>query len=182
MPGQDPGKVTTPVRDCPDAKPGKAQRPRVTSLQLSKRASSQLAIPNPKVETAPPRGKRMLIRMPTWFWPAESQWKPRSTTAQVDDVWAKATASPYRMVIDPGDGTDPFDCAAPWVPYDEETDVETACTHTYRHSGSYTVDVTVQWGADWAGSDGNGGTLPTLSRSTNFPTKVVESRSELIDP
>lgn len=164
---------------CPTGRPAQRE-PRISTVELSRRASAQLPVPVPVVKTAPPRGKRMLVRMPAWFWLDESQWDARSARAEVGSVWAEATASAFELVIDPGDGSEPFTCDAPGVPYAEDVDEADACTHTFKRSGTYTVRVTANWGADWEGSDGNGGTLPTLGRSTSFPVRVVEARSELI--
>ncbi|MQA01726.1 MAG: hypothetical protein GEV07_02995 [Streptosporangiales bacterium] len=119
--------------------------------------------------------------MPTWFWLDESQHRARSVTARADDVWAKATASAFRLRVDPGDGSAPVTCAAPGVAYAKDADEQDACRHAYKRKGTYTVRVTVSWGADWAGSDGDGGTLPTMTRSTTFQVRVVEARSELVD-
>lgn len=125
----------------------------------------------------------MLIRMPTWFWLDPGHAGPRSATARLDGLWARATATPFRVSIDPGDGSPPVVCDAPGVSYTDDhtrADEDAACTHAYTDPGDYQVRVTVSWAADWAGSDGGGGTLPTLDRATTFTLHVVEARSELI--
>lgn len=182
--GRGWGKVTTPARACEAPVGRNPNQPAVSPVVLSRQAGARLPIPKPVIVTAPPRGKTMLVRLPTWFWLDDSQAEPRSATARAGDVWAKATASAYRITVDPGDGSEPVTCDVPGVAYTHDhtpAEEEQACTHAYTHSGSYTVTVTVSWGADWAGSDGNGGTLPTLNRSARFPVKVVQARSELID-
>lgn len=182
--GRGWGKVTTPARGCEVPVGRNPNQPVVSPVVLSRQAGARLPIPKPVIVTAPPRGKTMLVRLPTWFWLDDSQADPRSATARAGGVWAKATASAYRVTVDPGDGSEPVTCDAPGVAYSHDhtaAEEEQACTHAYTHSGSYTVTVTVSWGADWAGSDGNGGTLPTLNRSARFPVKVVQARSELID-
>lgn len=114
-------------------------------------------------------------------WLDESQWSTRSDTARAGRKWAKITASAQQLVIDPGDGGDVVRCAAPGVPYAHDIPAEEACTFTYARSGTYTVTVTASWGANWTGSDGDGGQLSAVGRSTSFQVTVVEARSELID-
>lgn len=177
----DAWSQTWTARETGNCPTGEARRePVISSLELSRRASAQLPVPVPIVKTAPPRGKNVLVKLPTWLWLDKSQWDARSARAQVGSVWAEATATAYELVVDPGDGSEPFTCDAPGTPYAEHADEDDACTHTFTRSGTYTVRVTANWGADWEGSDGNGGTLPSLGRSTSFPVRVVEARSELI--
>ncbi|MQA02908.1 MAG: hypothetical protein GEV07_09360 [Streptosporangiales bacterium] len=147
-------------------------------MTLSERAYERLPVPAPVVRTAPPKDKRMLVRMPTWFWLGEAQHGSRSATARAGDNWATVTASARTVVVDPGD--DPVTCAAPGVSYAKDADEDAACTHAYEESGTYTVRVTVRWGASWVGSDGDGGSLPAVGRSASFRVTVVESRSELV--
>lgn len=165
--------------DCVAPAPGEGGGP--SAVTLSQQARERLPVPAPLVRTAPPRGKKVLVHMPTWLWLDESQWGARSKTARAGDVWAKVTADARQLVIDPGDGSDLVYCEAPGLPYGEGAEVKDACTVTYDHSGTYTVRVTANWGADWAGSDGNGGELPTIGRTASFQVTVVEARSELID-
>lgn len=160
----------------PGCKPQDPKGP--SAWELAQRASNLLTVPKPLIRTAPPRGKRELVGIPTWFWLDKSQWTDRSATARAGDVSATVTASAYEIVVEAGDGSDPFTCSAPWTPYVDGA--KSACTHAYRHSGRYTVTVAAYWGADWTGSDGNGGTLPTVGRTVRFSVQVVQARSELV--
>lgn len=165
---------------CPSTKPGQHKRPHVTIHELVVEAATKLAPPKPLVQTAPPRGKRELVGIPTWFWLDRSQWGNRSSSASADDLAVSITASAYELVIDPGDGSGVVTCKAPWTPYKGDPNVTSTCTHTYAHSGHYTITATARWGADWSASRGGGGTLPTISRSASFAVTVVQARSELI--
>lgn len=164
----------------PTPTPGRNTGPRVTIDQLILEAQTGLAPPKPFVKTAPPRGKRELVGIPTWFWLDKSQWDDRTSSASAGSLYVSVTASAYELVIDPGDGSDALVCKAPWTPYKGNPSAASDCTHTYTHSGNYTVAVSAKWGADWSGSGGAGGTLPTISRSATFPVNVVQARSELI--
>lgn len=166
---------------CPTGKPAQRKRPHVTLDELVVQAATRLAPPKPLVQTAPPRGKRELVGIPTWFWLDKSQWGDRTSSASAGGLSVSITASAYELVIDPGDGSDAVVCKAPWTPYQGNPSAKSSCTHKYAHSGSYNITVTARWGADWSGSGGAGGTLPTISRSASFPVTVVQARSELID-
>jgi hypothetical protein len=167
------GPLVNPQQVCPTH--------RVSTAGLAIQATNRLPIPAPVIRTAPPRGKRELVNIATWFWLDKSQWAPRSATASAGGVSSTVTATAYELTIDLGDGSEPFTCRAPWTPY--RAGAHSTCTRAFTHSGRYTVTATVRWAADWHGSDGNGGTLPTMSRTVRFPVQVVQARSELIaDP
>lgn len=165
---------------CPTTKlPGRRPRRQVSIHELVVEAQTKLAPPKPLVQTAPPRGKRELVGIPTWIWLDKSQSGKRRSSASGGGLSVTITASAYALVIDPGDGSDALVCRSPWTPYEDDSQETSSCTHTYARSGSYTITVTVRWAADWSGS-GGGGTLPTISRSVSFPVDVVQARSELV--
>lgn len=153
-------------------------RNQISSYTLMFRARKTLQIPRPLVRTAPPRGKLELVGIPTWFWLDKSQWSERSATAHGGGLSATVTASVYKVLVDPGDGTESFTCGPPWIPYADGA--ESACIHKYAHSGRYTATVTAYWATAWTGSDGNGGTLPTIEQAVKFRVRVAQARSELI--
>ncbi|MGH3097885.1 MAG: hypothetical protein ACRDMV_18030, partial [Streptosporangiales bacterium] len=156
-------------------------QPTVTTLTLAQRALARLPVPAPSIQTAPPRGTNALVQMPHWFWLAKTQWTSRTATAQLGGLSATVTARPTNLTIDPGDGSEAFTCTPPWTPYTHGA--ESTCTHTFTHHGTYTATVTAHWTAAWTGSDGDGGALPALARTTTFPIKVVQAHSQLIaDP
>lgn len=155
--------------------------PTVSTAELGQDALALLPLPKPLIVTAPPTDTKMLVNMPTWFWIAESQRGSQSKTARAGDVWATVTAEAFKMKIDPGDDSDPIFCRTPGKPYSSEADSDGACTYAYTLSGTYDATVTVYWAPRWHGSDGNGGNIRTLTRSSTVQLNVVEARSELID-
>lgn len=163
------------ARPCPTA-----TKQEVSTYELALKANAEVPVPVPMILTAPPRGKREVINIPTWFWLDDSQWGKRTATATAGGASATVTASAYELLIDPGDDTGTLICHAPWSPYKKESRRRSNCTHEFKHPGRYEARVTVNWGADWSGSDGDGGTLPTIGRTVTFPIHVVEARSELI--
>ena len=70
----------------------------------------------------------------------------------------------------------------PGTPYDpnKPDDAQsTDCGHTYQHDGGRTVLTTIEWTVSWTSTDGTGGTLPSVRRSTQFPV-TVEQRQAVI--
>ena len=144
---------------------------------------SQLPIPAPRVRTAPPRHKTGLVGLPEWFW--VTNWRSLSGRASAGEVWAEVNAVPQRLVIKPGDERHVVGCPGPGTAYDPSKPAaaqRTNCSYTYARSsatqpgGSYRVRVTVTWGGTWRGSDGSGGALPPLTRSTTFRLRVAEAQ------
>jgi predicted CxxxxCH...CXXCH cytochrome family protein len=157
----------------------------VTPQQLAQQAWSALRLPLPDVRTAPPRASAGLVGLPEWAWVPRGEWAPISERAVAGAVWAEVTATPQRMSIKPGAGLAVVECSGPGTAYDPGRPASvqrTDCSYTYRHSSAaqpgaaYRVTVTVVWGGTWAGSDGSGGTLPDISRSTTFSLRVAEGQ------
>ncbi|WP_395108085.1 hypothetical protein [Actinomadura sp. SCN-SB] len=165
----------------PDADADSA--PAVTPGQLATTRWQQLPIPLPQVRTAPPRGTDGLVGLPQWFWIAN--WSARTARAQAGAVWAEVTARPTSMTIHPGAGLPSITCPGPGTAYDPARSAasqQSDCSYTYPQSsaaqprGAYRVTVTVVWGGTWVGSDGSGGSLPPLSRSTSFALRIAEAQ------
>src|SRR6266545_1937916 len=146
--------------------------PTVTPAQLAARAQKALGLPLPDVRTAPPRGADGMVGLPEWVWLASSQWHAVSRRASAGGVWAEVTASPQRIVIQPGVGLGSVGCDGPGIAYDPGRPASaqsSGCSYTYNTSSAgqpkdrYTMTVTVVWIGTWQGSGGAGGTLPAIS-------------------
>lgn len=161
-----------------------SDNPTVTPAELAARARKALELPRPDVHTAPPRGAMGIVGRPEWVWVPRGQWRPLSRRASAGPVWAQVTATPQRMVIEPGGGLDPVGCAGPGRAYDPAQPAvgqTPGCSVTYRRSSAgqphetYRMTVTVIWGGAWRGSGGAGGALPPISASTRFPVAIAEA-------
>lgn len=144
---------------------------------------ARLPIPVPRVRTAPPRQNAALVGLPEWFW--VTNWRSLSGRASAGEVWAEVNAVPQRLTIEPGDQRHVVRCPGPGTAYDPAKSAvsqRTNCSYTYARSsatlpgGTYRVRVTVTWGGTWRGSDGSGGALPPLTRSTSFRLRVAEAQ------
>lgn len=173
---KDNVQVCTPVRR-------KEGGPKVSPAQLAMEEWRRLPIPAPRVRTAPPRRAAGLVGLPEWFW--VTNWRSLGGRASAGAAWVEVSAIPQRMTIEPGDGRHTVRCpgpGAPYVPTKSATSQHTNCSHTYVRSsaaqpgGAYRVRVAVDWGGTWRSSEGTGGVLPPLSRSTSFRLRIAEAQ------
>ncbi|MFG2016904.1 hypothetical protein [Actinomadura geliboluensis] len=168
---------------CPEAgEGGKASKVSPAELALTKWA--RMPIPAPVVRTAPPRRRGGLVGLPEWFW--VTNWHSLSGRVSARNVWVEVTARPQSMTIAPGPGEPVVRCSGPGTAYDKTRSAalqRTDCSYTFARSSlhepgqAYRVRVTVLWGGTWRGSDGSGGALPPLSRSTTFLLRVAEAQA-----
>ncbi len=165
---------------APEPEGGKA--PKVSPAQLAMTNWAQMPVPAPRVHTAPPRRSAGLVGLPEWFW--VTNWRSITSRATARDVWVEVSARPQSMTIDPGNGS-PVRCPGPGIAYDKSRPASTQhtdCSYTFQQSsahqpgGAYRVRVSVLWGGTWRGSDGSGGALPPLTRSTSFRLRVAEAQ------
>lgn len=175
-----PGVIGGRPVDC-----GAQAEPAITPRELAQRAWNELQLPLPNVGTAPPRGSQGLVGLPEWFWVRGGQSHPLTRTATAGAMWAQVTAAPKQLVIAPGAGLPARTCAGLGVAYDPTKPAsvqQTDCSVTYRRSSAgqpmerYRVRVTVVWGGRWIGSDGDGGVLPDVRRSSSFGLRVAEAQ------
>lgn len=166
--------------DPADAPPA----PGITPAQLAATAWQRLRLPAPQVATAPPRGSEGLVGLPEWFW--VRNWSSHHNRAQAGGVWAEVTARPTSLKINPGAGQPTVTCHGPGIAYHRGRPAagqNSDCSYTYRRSSaglpdnSYRVTATVTWAGTWVGSDGSGGALPALSRSSTFAVRVAEGQA-----
>ena len=98
-------------------------------------------------------------------------------------------AAPVRLVIDPGDGSEPVVCdgaptAVTKAAY--HPDIE-GCSYIYRHSSAtapngetFPVVASIVWHATWSASTGEGGDLGYLSTTSDVRDLAVAEIQALI--
>ncbi|MEV5896713.1 hypothetical protein [Nonomuraea fuscirosea] len=165
----------------PPAVPG---APAVTPEVLMEQALRRLTPSVPKIVTAPPRDKNGYVGLRQFFWAEPSQWHAISERATAGPVWAKVTATPTKLTIQPGAGQKSLICSGPGVPYDRARgpdDQKDECTPVFTQSSAglpgsqYQVQVSVVWAANWIGSGGSGGELAPITTSMTFPLRIGEA-------
>jgi hypothetical protein len=125
-----------------------------------------------------------LVGLPEWFW--VTNWHPLNGRVSARGVWVEVTARPQSMAVDPGSSEPAVRCSGRGTAYDKTRPAasqRTNCSYTFSRSSlhepghAYRVRVTVTWGGTWRGSDGSGGVLPPLNRSTAFRLRVAEAQA-----
>lgn len=143
------------------------------------RRTLELPVPSPKLN--PPASQ--LVGLPMWMW-LEEPWERRSSVASIGSVWAEVEAWPAESIWEFEDGTQrrcrQGQAYALWLrPNEQSSD----CTHTFLRSSLWStggiewVRVTVRWNVNWSSSEGDGGSLGALTRTTEFPVRVVEAQA-----
>ena len=96
---------------------------------------------------------------------------------------ATVTATPTRLVFDPGDGAAPVSCAGPGRPWTEAdgNDPPTGggCAYVYRAvtpDGPLTATTSVEWSVVWTSNTGAGGGFPAASTrvSSSFLVEQIQ--------
>ena len=147
--------------------------------ELARRARGQLAILYPEPQTSPGHGIDQIVGIETWLWIDDAAWQPISASASIPGLSVTATATPRQVTWDMGDGTT-VTCDGPGTVYDPSrspADQSTDCGHVYQRRGAHTAAATITWMVEWSASDGSGGPLTDVSRTTQFPMTVVERQA-----
>lgn len=147
---------------------------------LALEARDTVPIGHPAIHTSPDGDRRLYTQVPTWLWVDDSWWQPYSVTVTAGNVETTVTAHPVRAVWDTGDG-EVTTCDGPGVAWHRGmSDDATYCKHTYRHSssmsptGTYRLQVTIEFDVSWTSNVGVGGTLAGVSRTASRDVAVGE--------
>lgn len=164
--------------------PDEPGSPGVSPEDLMEEARRLLTPPEPRIVTAPPRGKNGYVGLRQFFWAKPSQWHAISKKVTAGPVWAEVTATPSKLSIQPGPGQKVLTCPGSGTPYDHAKspdDQNLECTYVFTQSSAglpgsqYQVKVSVVWTARWTGSGGAGGPLAPITTSTTFPLRIGEA-------
>jgi hypothetical protein len=142
-------------------------------------------LPKPDAIFSPPlRSASAVVNLPQWFAVPVAQWRPVSGTAEVPGLSATVTATPRTLSFDPGDGHRPVSCRGPgprWRPGTPEPAHAPACSYTYRDASSvapggraWTARLSVRWAVAWTATNGDGGSLGTLTTTQSYAMPVRE--------
>lgn len=130
------------------------------------------------------------VNIRTFFWVDEGpgQWNVVSGTASAGGVSVTVQAAPVRMVVDPGDGSDPVRCDGAPVPVTSRTyrpDIKGTCNHKYVDSSAmsdngrtFPMTMSIVWHATWSANTGESGDLgyvSTVSATRDLPVAEIQS-------
>jgi hypothetical protein len=154
--------------------------PAISGAQLAVMARAELDLVLPAPKANPPVGAEQLVGIKTWLWIDPTIWRPLTATASVPGISATVTATPYATEWRMGDGRT-VACDGPGTPY--EPGASTDCGHVYsvdssgQADGVYAATVTMFWRVTWSATDGTGGDLGTLARTTPFELLVGQRQA-----
>ena len=192
--GPTPGKWVLPVCAGPgviDPMPpiwvvnATPQAPAANPVVLVRQALSNLALPTPTIEMAPPADRDQLVNVATWLWIDPAAWRGMSATASAGPVTTTATATPAEVVWQMGDGQS-VTCLGPGTAYDpSKPNATTDCSYTWRKSsagqpgGAYQVTATLYYQAAWSatGAPGGGSLWLVAGPSAHAAVRVAESEA-----
>lgn len=149
-------------------------------------ARSVVIAPDPPVlRTNPPIEGEQLVNLDTWFWVEGGSWEPVTGEARLGTVWARVTATPRTLIIDPGDGSPSKRCEGGGTPYDASRSPqsqESGCKHSYSNPGEYTVTASIVYDASWTSNVAAGGSLGELTPpGAEVTIPVAESQAVVTD-
>lgn len=155
------------------------QRTPVDPVVLARQALNYSPLPPPALGMSPSPDRDQLVNVPTWLWIDPAKWRPVSASASAGGITVTTTATPARVVWDPGDGGFAVTCDGPGTPYDPtKPAARPSCAYTYRRPAERVVlTATVEWSVRWASSAGGGGDLGTVRGSSSVPVRVAESQA-----
>jgi hypothetical protein len=159
----------------------------VTSKEELVEAASETVVrfvPHLGVSFAPPKP---FVQSATWFFTDRSRWVPVVATAEVDERWVTATATPVGLTlfVEDGDGVGvPVSCGGPGVVPGVGVDlfsvVPSPCSYWWHRSSGFDGDgvsgvrLQVEWDVGWVAWDGSAGSSPPLRVSTTDTVTVQE--------
>lgn len=185
------------IGDVPPAAPAAAGAPPAPpppppAIALARAAWGQLVLPSPQPGRYPSGILResghpyTIVNANTWFWTAPETWQTLSKTVTVGAVWGRATATPTRLSLQPGDGHAEVSCPGPGAPWQANDTTWLApvnpagCSYKYSKSSLGRINdqvsarYTITWTITWAGSDGTGGTFGQMLTDTPVAFAVAE--------
>jgi hypothetical protein len=156
-----------------------------TAANLAQVALGRLSVPLPALQTWPPNGGTSLVNVPVWL--HVGNWTQLTASASAGGLTATITAEPVRATWDMGEDSVECDSAGssfdPTVPADAQ---DTSCSYTYRHSSgtrndwTYHATGTLVWHLRWNATNGQGGDLGEISRTSAFTIRVEESQALVV--
>lgn len=179
------------VQNCPDQFFGVptivlyADGGRLTTKKLADQAYAELSPPTLSIGTAP-MGREGLVGLPEWFWIDAADYQTLSRTVSLAGLSATVTAQPGPLVIHPGGGYAPFACPGPGTPYntaEPAASQQSTCSFLYTQPSAgqpdnvFGVSISVTWTATWTGSDGAGGTLAPITRTTTMGLPIAQAET-----
>lgn len=152
---------------------------------LAQVALGRLAVPLPAVQTWPASGGTSLVNVPVWL--HVGNWAQLTASASAGGLTATITARPIRAAWETGEDT--IVCDSPGSTFEPGVLAGaqvTSCSYSYRHSsgtqddGTFHGTSTLVWHLQWNATNGQGGDLGEISRTSAFALRVEESQAVVV--
>ncbi|MHB8246074.1 MAG: hypothetical protein ACYDGN_12120 [Acidimicrobiales bacterium] len=165
---------------------GALPAPPASPAQLVQQAVADMALGGPHIDMSPPPRQPQIVNMATWLW-ISGAWQRQSATASAGPVAVTATAVPYKVVWNMGDGH-VVTCrgrGTPYRPNEPASAQSTKCSYTYttpssrKPGGRFTVTATIYYEVSWVarGAPGGGNLGLVAGPSTRTQVRVVEAEA-----
>ncbi|MFF0723592.1 hypothetical protein [Streptomyces sp. NPDC004134] len=166
----------------------------VTPQILSEIAYNRIRVPDTEISLKPDAENAQKVNLPTWAWLDAATFEPVAVTARVPvlDIWARTTATPVSLTLEPGTGDAELHPSSGTCPIDDDGSIGTPytagsaeetppCGLTYLRATpdgeTYPLRATITWSIEWTGSGDTGGDLPDGSFGTTTEVEVDEIQS-----
>jgi len=159
--------------------------PQPNAAELAQVALGRLAVPLPTVASWPAPGGTSLVNLPVWL--HVGNWSQLTASASAGGLTATITAEPVRAAWNMDEGT--VTCASAGATYEPSIAPDaqsTDCSFTYQHSsgirtdGNFHASGTLVWHMRWSATNGQGGDLGEISRTSAFTMRVEESQALVV--
>lgn len=167
--------------DGPDGRPA--------ARAMAEQAYRFLPLPAPEPAFNPP--ERAVVGVPTWLWTSARSWGSRHVTVAVTGLTVRVRATAVSATWRFAPGLRVLVCAGAGTRYDPDrppSAQRTGCSYTFMRSsasapgGAYAATATIEWRVEWRASDGTGGQLAPLRRTTGFRLPVTEVHTVVTGP
>jgi hypothetical protein len=151
-------------------------------------------LPTPEIASDPAPGVHAIIDVPVYV--EVTNWTGVLTPSQCEAGFCVTVTVTPSLVFRPGEpDSSAIACVGQGSRYDPNgPDIEDqaaepgACSHAYRHRtgadgrpDAWPAEMAVTWTITWTSTAGNGGSLPSVTRSTASPRGVDEVQTVVVD-
>ncbi len=165
-------KSITSVMDLPQPTPGMAL----------------MSLPADRVGTLPVGTPYVLVNGAYWYWTDPETYTSRTDFTELDNVWARVTATAVALEFTPRQGGTPVSCQGPGQP--QTLSLQSlgpapshGCYYRYQQTTArdpgqmLTATLSIRWRITWVGANNTGGELPSTTTSVLLRYAVVEAQT-----
>jgi hypothetical protein len=160
----------------------------VTARQVAEMGRDQVRqrLPRPRAVFSPEANASSpaVVHLPLWFAVPDAQWIPVSATANMFGLSATVTATPTRLTLSPGDGSQAVSCTGPgprWHAGMAEPIEQPKCSYRYQNASSiapggqsWSARLSIEWRVNWTATNGEAGEFDPMTTTSGYAIPVRE--------